>query len=46
MHFQIIGEITDIETFATGREIRELPACVSSMVAGAGESGRVTPGFG
>ena len=25
MHFQIIGEITDIETFATGRKIRELP---------------------
>jgi hypothetical protein len=25
MHFQILGEITDVETFATGREIRELP---------------------
>jgi hypothetical protein len=25
MHFQIIGEIKDIETFATGHEIRELP---------------------
>ena len=24
MHFQILGEITDIETFATGRGIREL----------------------
>jgi hypothetical protein len=24
MHFRIIGEITDIETFATGRKIREL----------------------
>ena len=24
MHFQIIGEITDIETFATGSKIREL----------------------
>jgi hypothetical protein len=25
MHFRIIGEITDIETFASGRKIRELP---------------------
>jgi hypothetical protein len=25
MHFQIIGEIKDIETFATGHKIRELP---------------------
>ena len=25
MHFQIIGEITDVETFATGHKIRELP---------------------
>lgn len=24
MHFQILGEITEIETFATGRKIREL----------------------
>ena len=25
MHFQIVGEITEIETFATSRGIRELP---------------------
>jgi len=25
MHFEIVGEMTSIETFATGRGIRELP---------------------
>ena len=25
MHFEILGELSSIETFATGRSIRELP---------------------
>ena len=28
MHFEIEGEITEIETFATGNSIRELPRLV------------------
>jgi hypothetical protein len=38
MEFEILGDITDIETIAVGEAIRELPRIRRHMGRGAGES--------
>ena len=38
MHFEIVGDITDIETICMGISIRILPSCESNMVLGTGEN--------
>jgi hypothetical protein len=51
MRFEILGEIADAETFATGAGIREIARlrrvyCDESMGAAAGASVRGSPAFG
>ena len=41
MDFEILGEITDIETIAVGRSIRELQRLLRCMALADGEKGRV-----
>ncbi len=38
--FEIIGPITDIETFATANTIRDWPACKNSTVLDAGANAK------
>jgi hypothetical protein len=45
MRFKIIGEITSVETFATGRGIPELSR-LNFMVKGAGVKEKELPRFG
>jgi len=45
MRFEILGEISDIETFATGPSIRELPVCEGSMDVADGANAKALPGF-
>jgi hypothetical protein len=45
MPFEILGEITDIETFAVGSGIRELARLRKFMDVGVGANARVLPGF-
>jgi hypothetical protein len=40
MHFEILGDISEIETFATGAAIRELTPCGKRMDAGDGANAR------
>ncbi|MDH2354918.1 hypothetical protein QCM80_30260 [Bradyrhizobium sp. SSUT112] len=44
MHFEILGEITEVETFASGSGIARSPGCGESMGGGAGESARALLG--
>jgi len=40
MEFDVLGEISQIETFAAGSGIGKSPGCADSTVGGAGENAR------
>jgi hypothetical protein len=43
MPFEIVGDITQVETIATGRRIRTSLGCAGSMVEGDGGSSKGLP---
>jgi len=46
MHFEIVGEITQVETFATSSGIREATRLRKTYGLDAGERGKASPKFG
>jgi hypothetical protein len=45
MYFEIVGEVTHVETFATGSSIRELARLRKFLAVAGGASERESPGY-